>query len=435
MSLLIPFANALQPALADRSHSGALHSTIPISLPVAAVSTAASPANALLLFGDSTTGIIAWSDETTDANSETANDLPVFNSNGDMYYIAFATGDKIESFDWFVSIAGVFTGTVTANITYRDASNNLVQLNNVAAPSFSTTGVKRLMLPSTIDFANLGEIDDPRNPRNARQRAVIIEFTGITGVTTSPLASRFWKRRTADAPKAISSFTSLIVNADKSPFNATTILPLSGDRSLLGFSAKTAALFANIVRIRHPAWQTTLIYSKADGTFGDYPTADINVTSGVINDELWTGGTGNFIDHLIPQSDWGKQSITDNVGTNNMYWLGWRYTADATQPELITQLTAYGGLLSGTGVTGAIAAEAATYTKLELFARTASNTETWLVLSNKRTEQTASVKLAANVSYALATISFTVVVGDEVVVQVLRGAQFFNSADGMIRLS
>lgn len=225
------------------------------------------------------------------------------------------------------------------------------------------------------------------------------------------------------------------MNADKSPFNATTILPLSGDRSLLGFSAKTAALFANIVRIRHPAWQTTLIYSKADLTFADYPAADINVTSGVSNDELWTGGTGNFVDHLIPQSDWGKQSITDNVGTNNMYWLGWRYTADATQPELITQLTAYGGMLSGTGVTGAVAAEAATYTKLELFARTASNTETWLVLSNKRTEQTAAVKLAANVSYALSTINFTVVVGDEVVVQVLRGAQFFNSADGMIRLS
>lgn len=129
MSMLMPFANALQPALADRSNSGALHSTIPISLPVAAVSTAASPANALLLFGDSTTGIIAWSDETTDANSATANDLPVFNSNGDMYYIAFATGDKIESFDWYVSTAGVFTGTVTANITYRDTANSLVQLN------------------------------------------------------------------------------------------------------------------------------------------------------------------------------------------------------------------------------------------------------------------------------------------------------------------
>lgn len=435
MSLVIPFANALQPALADRSHSGGLHSTIPISLPVAAVSTAASPANALLLIGDNSAGAISWSDETADADSQASNDVPVFNSNGDMYYVALSSGDKIESLDWYVSTAGVYAGTVTANITYRDSSNNLVQHNSVAVPSFASIGVKRLMLPAAIEYASLGEIDDPRNPRNARQRAVIVEFTGITSVATPPLASKFWKRKTADVAHSVSSFTPLVINADKSPYNAVTILPLSGDRTLVGFSAKTAALFSNINRIRTPAWQSTLIYSKADGTFGDYPAADVNVTSGVSNDEIFTGGTGNFIDHLIPPADWGKQSITDNVGTNNMYWLGWRYTADATQPELITQLTAYGGMLSGAGVTGAIAHEAVTYSKFELFARTSSNAATWIVLSNKRTEQTASVKLAAGTSYSYSAISFTVAVGDEIVIQVLRGAQFFNSADGMIRLS
>lgn len=436
MSLIIPFANALQLPTSDRSEAGGLHSTLPMLQPVAATSTAVSAANSGLLFGDNASGQIAWKDISTDANSQTAGDTPIFNSDGDKYYIPFTTGDQIESLDWYVSTAGAYAGSVMANLAYYNAAGTLVTLAPIAAPTFSSIGVKRLMLPAVINFADVGEMNDPQDGTAAKRRYLMLRWSGITAVTTAPMASLFWKRKVVGANPTITDFTPLLNLVDKTPFNALNTLALAGDLTLSGLGSKFAALFPTFTRARVAGLNTELVYSKGGGVFGVFPAADISIASGSAgNDELWQGTPGSYVDILMPQSDWAKDTITIGNTAHNLYWLGWRTVVDAGLPTLVPLITLHFASLTDTAATGIRADETAVYTNLEFFSRETSADETWVAIANKRTEQVVFAKLPANAETSLTAINFPVVEGDTVVVQVTRGGQFFNVADGFVRLS
>lgn len=330
MSMLIPFANAIPPPSTDRSITGALHSMTPVTVSPAAVSTAASPANTLLLFGDNTSGTIQWSDETVDANSQLNSDTPVFNSDGDQYYIDMVTNDVIDSLDWYVSAAGVYTSTITATVSYRDLTGTLVQQAGLAMPIMTTIGIKRLMLSSAIDAANVGLSNDPRDPSAALRKALFVKFS-VTGgtITTAPLAQRFWKRRILTAIKAVTDFTALVGTGDKTPFLPVTTLALNGDLTLEGIDAKSATGFVTITRSREAGLLSELVYSKGAGVFGTIPAADLYITSGIAgNDELWQAAAGQYVDAWIPPTDWVKDTITVGVTDHTKYWFGWRVTQD-----------------------------------------------------------------------------------------------------------
>lgn len=436
MPLLISFANPLTPPSADRISVGALNATLPVAVSTAMLTTAASPANALLLFGDNTSGVVQWTDQTAAANSGADNDTVVFNSTGDQYFVELAANDILESLDWFVTTAGVYTGTVTATVAYRDLSGVLQQQTGLVMPSLTSTGLKRLMLAAPIDVASVGLADDPRDPTATRVKALFVKFLGITAMTTPPLAQRFWKRRTASAPKAVTDVTAVVGTGDKTPFAAFTVLPLSGDLSLMGTDAKSAAAFTTITRSRSAALASELVYSKGAGQFGTIPLDDLTITSGINgSDELWTAPIGNYVDTWMPPADWVKDTITAGAVTHNKYWLGWRYTADAAAPVLALTVELRNVLLAGSGSRGVPSLENATYTKFEMLTRTACPSAVWLVVSNKRTEQTVSIKLAANTTYATVPVSFPVLVGDDVIMQVVKSDPLFHAADGMIRLS
>lgn len=310
MSLLIPFADALVPPLADRSHTGALHSVVPLALTAAGASTAASVANAGLLFGDASGSSISWSDISTAANSQFDNDTSVVNSNGDILMVPLIAGDEIVSLDWFISTAGVFTGTLQASLSYRNAAGTLVQLPAQTMPSLASTGVKRLVFPSAIKYEDVGEIDDPRDATATRQRYLIVKYSGLTAVTTAPLAQRFWKRRSATAAKVVTDFTGLLTAVDKTPFAGANTIALAGDVTLTGMPEKFCTGFVTFTRGRDAVLATELVYSKGNGVFQTFPAADLHVLSGLAgNDELWQGTPGSYVDAWIPPLDWAQDTL------------------------------------------------------------------------------------------------------------------------------
>lgn len=442
--IIIPFSDTLGPK-SGPSRDGCLHSVLPVVAPSSAISSALGSSGSKVYHGDAdSSGNISYHNITTAANNETSDDVMLFDSTNpskDVLCVEMVTGDKIESIDLYQTRAAVITGTLTAKVWYKSITGSWVDVIPISTPLLTTTGLKRVPFAS-IDVAQIALTDDLIDPRNnVQMRCLFLSFDGVTGVTTSPLFSRVFKRRTSDAPKIITNFTNLLNQGSSPDFTAWTalnIMPLNGDVSLIGFNAPLSKLQARIVRARYAAWATDLIYSRANGTFEQWPSANVTLGSASTGNELWTSAILNtwLEDQFIPPADWATASITDKDGVvHNKYWLGWRYTADADSPRPLLLASVQGQPFIGTGVAGILVQVTETLTKIEFFARETSPSESRFVIANSRTGVSASVTLAANLSRQSVSISIPVQVGDSVVIQQLTGHSLVNLADGFILLS
>lgn len=428
MSIIVPFANVLKPPLTNRESTGEIKSELSFVAPTVVISSALSPAGSLFLQGDVVNSTMVWTDRTEAANSHTINDVPLFNGNGDSYIISFSEGDDIESIDFYVSTAGVYTGTPVFSITYRNASNDLIQ-GNITAPDMSTEGIKRVMYPGGIQYDDLGFIDDPRSISRDRIKGVLVTVSGFASVTTAPVASMVWKRRYSASPQSVSNITDLITAVDKTPWLNTQLLPLEGTRSLFGFTSKTAVLLSEIERSRPSGWDTKLIYSAGDGLYADCPSENLTITSASTGDELMTEEAGSYIDTIIPPEDWRSESLGDS---DPLYWFGWEYTSDAEQPELISLVTLSIVPFEGTGIA---CDENKTLTKVELFLTEGPTVNTTFLVINKRTQQVESFTALVSEKSSVFTTSIEVLVGDELLFQIISGDSSLGIYDGFIRIS
>lgn len=442
MALIIPpFASPLG-SDGGPGNDGVARGILSRVQPVATFSTAASGANSLILHGDTSGAAVQWSEITTASNDFTDDDVPVFNGNDDLYFIELVPSDVIESIDWFVSTAGVYThagGNV--DIWYYDASGGMVAQNNILIPDFTSTGIKRLMLPAPIDVANVGATPDPRGLQSTH-KAIYLRFQGITGVTTPPLAQRMWKRRTAGAPKIVTDYTPLINDPDKTPYLGLTVMPLAGDVSLIGYSAPWAKEFVNIVRSREVSWQTEPVYSTGPGAVGFNAVAlsTLGLSASYLQsagtgDELWTEAPGDYMDAFEPPSNWAKGALTVGASTQDLFWRGWRYTADASAPALTLLASLDLQPFQLTGSNGVRSAETAVYTVLELWAESPATHDSTFVVANINTGRSAKVNLPAGATQATAAVAFAVSVNHLVVAQQIQGVGAGVVADVALRLS
>lgn len=415
-------------------NTGLIRSSINKTDPIKGVSAVLVNTSTQVIHGDNDGSGLKYTDITTAVNNFTENDVALFNTtspNEDRLCVKMTTNDDIQSIDLLISTAGVYTGTLQAALRYKKASDNTWTTTTFANLDLTTTGVKRIM--GNINYSEIALTDNLLDPVNKPQeRCLYVVFQGITAVTTPPFASRLWLHRKDTAIKIYTDFTNL-VKGDYTGTATLQLFPQTGDISLIGFAAPFAKMYALITRPRFASWQTKLIYSKADGTFADLPTANIIATpSGVSNDELWTAATSatEYIDVFIPPSDWGVTTV-DGVSA---YYFGWQYTADATSPQLILQAKIQAQIFSTTAI-GMSTGETATYTRFEASVNETSPSATTLLLANDKTGKSVTVTIPANQTTSESVISLAVQPQDQVLQQVLISHALVTPADILIKLS
>lgn len=415
-------------------NTGLIRSSISKIDPIKGVSAVLVNTSAQVIHGDNDGSGLKYTDITTAVNNFTENDVALFNTtnpNDDRLCVRLATGDDIQHVGLLIGTAGVYTGTLQAALRYKKSSDNTWTTTTFANIDLTTTGVKTIS--GSINYADIALTDSLLDPAsNPQDRCVYVVFQGLTAVTTPPLASRLWLHRKDTATKIYTDFTNL-VKGDYTGTATLQLFPQTGDVSLVGFAAPFAKMYSVITRPRFASWQTKLIYSKADGTFADLPTANILATpSGVSNDELWTAAASatEYADVFIPPSDWGATTV-DGVSA---YYLGWQYTADATSPQLILQAKIQAQIFNTTAI-GMSTGETATYTKFEASVNETSPSDTTILLANDRTGKSATVKILANQTTSESTISLAVTPTDQILQQVLISHTLITPADLIIKLS
>lgn len=414
-----------------------IRGTIPWVFPTKALSGVLTNTSTDVLHGSvDASGNITYSNITTQANNFTADDVPLFdgvNPSSDRLCIAIGANDNLASIDLYISRAGVYTGTANATIKYRNSSDTWITVN-AGTIDLRTTGVKEIT--SIINYDQIGFTDNPLDQTLPQMKCVFVFFTGITAVTTAPLASRVWIKRQTGSNILYTNFTSLALGTF-APYMSLSVLPRMNDITIFSFDAPFSVLRTTITRSRTSSWATELIYSKSDGTFGVIPTSNVIKLQSSLSanggDELFTSTTTATVlyDTFNIPSDWASITIDGTLG----YWMGWRYTANGASPELTLLATIEAQIYSGAS-TGVRAGETTTYTSFDSVFDQTSPSATTLVVVNDRTKQRISATIPANTSIATPqTTSFSVQNEDEILIQVLTSDPLVTPADGYIKLS
>lgn len=444
--VMIPFGGVAGPN-SGPSGDGTIHTLLPFDNALSAVSSSYSSSGAKLYHGNAdANGNITYHNVTSAAGNDTIDDLMLFDGTSpakDVMCVELITGDVIDSVDLYQTTAGVYTGMAVGKVWYKGSSGSWVDGTITATPVFTSTGLKRIQF-NPISYADVAFTDDLIDPRNNMQtKCIFIGFTGVTVVTTPPAFSRMWKRRSSTSSTVVTNFTALVNQGDSpnfTPHSSLNIFPLTGDITLVGFDNPVALTQVRINRARNTAWQSELVYSKADGTFGVYPSADVILSSASIGDEIWTAAptTPNswVRDYLVPQSDWGKRSIIDKDGVaHNRFWYGWRYTADAVSPQSILLASARAQQLSKTSSShGVKIDETGTFQTIEVCVRETSPSPARFLVFNMDSGKSVSATLPANTQFVSASISLDITSGNHIGVQQIQGDAVVNVADGYVAL-
>lgn len=428
----MPFITTQAGRISATENNGVLRSSIPLVDPVKAVTVALSVASTRVLHGNDDGTGIKYTDISTAVNDFATNDVPLFdttNPNNDRLCIALAVADDIEQVAILLGQAGVYTGQLQVATQYKRESDKTWITSAYVNANFTTTGMKDIAVD--IKYSDIAFTDDLIDPAGAvAQKCLYVLFRGITAVTTAPLASRLWLHRKHTAVKAYTDFTALV----QGTYTGTAtlqLLPHQGDVSLVGFAKPFAKMHAVITRARASAWQSELVYLKADGTVTVLPNANILSTpSALSGDELWTRPAGTYVDVFIPPDDWGATTVDGVAG----YYFGWRYTADATSPELVLQAKIQAQIFN-TSALGMSTGETATYTKFEANVNETSPSATTLLIANDITGVSVTVTIPANQNTAESVISLPVTPTTQLLQQVLSSHALVTPADILTKLS
>lgn len=437
--IIVPFAQPLGNS-GGPGNDGVLHASIAKVDPIVVLSTAASGANTLVLKGDATGASITWDDHTTHSNDFDVDPHPIFNTSDDTYMLELVPGDIIESINWLVDTAGDYSApSGTVDVWYRDNAGALVEQLDIPLPDFTSTGIVTVTLPTAIDAGNVGFLDDPRNTRT-RFRSIVVDFKNIDSVTTAPIAIRMWKKRSPSAPRNVTTFTSLITEEDKTPYDAVKIFPLEGDVTLIGAASPWSASYIEVLRERSSdlgATQTVVSTGTSGGEVDllDVPDENLLLQSGDL-DDFWNA-TGTFVDRIIPPSAWAPGVVSVDEVDHNLYWYGWRYTSDSTQPALVLEANMTLQVFdTANGNTGFTMTEDGTFELFELFTRDPDPDEdSTFLLTNLTEGSVVNVTVAAGEVSSSSAISMTYSEGDIIAIQQVTGSGLNSIADGFIRIT
>lgn len=442
MAVFIPFAGPVN-ATSDHGEDGIFLGQLERIPFIASISTAANSTGTRVVQGNAdASGNVTYSNIVTATINSTINDVTLFdtvNPTADEIWIEMNENDTIESIDFYLTTAGVFSGTAGVQVFYKNASNVWVTVSDATLEgNLTSTGVKRITF-SPISYDDITTTDYLINPRlDDPWKAIGIKFTGISEVTTSPLAGLLWKRRDSSAPRVaydVSEIYDQEGTPDYTAYEDQTVLPLAGDTTLMLGSKPYSKIYTSITRGRDATVPVEFIYSKANGIWGTFPEDSIFIGSGTDGQPCTL--TGDHVDVLVPPTDWVESTLTfDDASTRTGYWFGWRYIEDGetTYPIMLAQVRAQIFNTAGDNV-GMISEEGITYTSFTVSVRESVATPTIFNVSNITTGANATCTLPENEYLVTEAINLPVAIGDELVVQCLVGDELVGVSDGFIRLA
>lgn len=278
--LVIPFANPIGPNSGPLG-DGVLYGSIPQGAPVTALALEHLSQPDKVYRGNADSGgAVTFSDISAAANDDATGDVSIFdatNPTKDSIFVELKEGDEIDGLSFLVSRAAALAGTPVADVYYKTASG-WASAQNIVTPLLTGTGLRTISF-DPVKYADTIAIDDPIDPRGgAPMRGLFMQFGGITGVTTSPLFTRLWKRRKNSPGNRAANRTAVLAQGNNPDFSSlqSKALPVTGDLLLFGFDRKPIRLFPTLHRPGSTAHQKEWVYSKLAGSFATLPAARIN---------------------------------------------------------------------------------------------------------------------------------------------------------------
>lgn len=270
--MLIPFSQPLGPTNGPDS-DGCIFSRLDYRQAIAVYSsTVISPAPRVFRGNADASGSVSYTDITSALSAIGGSTVTLFdtvNPTADEIWIEVLSTETINGIGFYLSTAGVYTGTAHCEVKYRGTAG-WVDVDCTLSDQFRTVGMKYVTFNS-IPGSSIVLSDALINPTTAPQlRRVQIKFTGITAVTTAPIFDRV-SRIFPDGARELTDLTN--PNPDNLAdmlvmFGSIESLPMAGDRIMFCFSSPFAKIKVDTARARISA-NTKVIYSKGNNVYGD----------------------------------------------------------------------------------------------------------------------------------------------------------------------
>lgn len=437
--MIIPFSNPLGPTNGPNS-DGCVHSVLPYELPIGAcTSTVALSVGNVFRGNADAAGGITYEDITSDLSGVGTSETTIFdtvNPTMDELWVEVESGDEIEGFGMYITTAGVYTGTATCEVRYKDTLNVWQSASCQISGQLDAVGMVYISFPAVLggNLALQDALIDPVN--NPQARRFLIKFNGITAVTTAPIVDMLIKTVSTEQFTDISNYIADDVANIPGSYDTLSLFTHSGDRSLFCFAKRFALMKIQIERGRTTS-DANVIYSKSDGTYGTLSVLQMQSNDAARVGQWLTVDPGaspvEYVDIITPPDDWASQSITIGSSTYTGYFMGLEYTAGDSAPELSMLISLKAAEFTGSdGIEIKTAISAA---KIAVNVRGTSDEDAVFAVINLTKGTTAILTLPALEYTAEISTSLVFSIGDRVAVQQLTGSETSVPSDGFISIN
>lgn len=437
--MIIPFSNPIGPTNGPDS-DGCIHSRLSYTLPFAAItSTVASSVGNVFRGNADASGAITYEDVTADLSGVGTSETTIFdtvNPTMDELWIEVDEGDSIDGFGMYITTAGVYTGTATCEVRYKDTTGVWQSADCAISAQLNAVGMVYITFPTVLGSA-LAIQDGLIDPVNSAQsRRFLIKFNGITAVTTAPIVDMLVKTVTSELYTDISNYIADDVANIPSAYDTLSLLTHVGDKSLFCFEKRFALMKIQIERERTTS-EANIVYSKSDGTLGIISTMQLQTEDTARVGQWLTIDPGAspvyYVDIITPPSDWGQQTITIGETTHTGYFIGLQYTESGSSPKLSMLVTLQAATFSG--IEGIEVNTEITNATIGINVRGTSDTASTFVVANLTTGEYSVITLLAEQYSADEQTTLAFSVGDKVAIQQLTGSETSVPSDGFFTIN
>lgn len=437
----ISFSNPAGPSN-GRDSDGALHSRLSYNKPTHAYSASIATAATGVMRGNSDgNGGMTYEDISAALGSIGGTETTLFDDvdpTGDEIWIEIDDADVISGFGLYITTAGVYTGTAACEVKYKNTSGEWVTAACALSEQLDAIGIVYV----TFDSVNGGSvalqdalIDPSVNPTSRR---FMLRFSGITGVTTAPVIDMVFKMSGSGEHILTDSDSYAVDTVAEIPalYDTLNILSHVGDRTMFCFDKPFALLKTTIEKERLTP-DAKMVYSKADGTFGDLTMLAMNSDSAARAGQYATIDPGaspvEYIDILTPPADWAEQTITIGGEEKTGYWIGIEYTSESTAPVLAMLIALQAAEFKGTE--GVECNETIVDANVSLYVRSASTADSTFAIINLTKSTYALLTLPADTYQASVETALDISIGDKVAIQQLTGSEVSVPSDGFFTIN
>lgn len=440
MAQQIPFSAPTGPTNGKDS-DGCIHSSLNYVKPTYAYSSSiAQPVGNVFRGNADGSGGVLYEDVTAALATTGGTSATVFDTvdpTSDELWIEVLESDSISGFGLYLDVAGVYDGTATCSVKYKNTAGAWVDASCSLSAQLDSVGMVYITFPK-ITGSSLAVMDALIDPVNGEQsRRFQVKFDGVSNVSTAPSVDMIFKIFDEE-DKVVSDLDSYLVddiNNLPASFDSLQIFAHLGDRTMFACDKPFALLDVTIERERLTP-DTKFVYSKADGTFGDMTVISLASEDALRVGEAFTNSTpGTYRDIILPPSDWGDQTV-DITGEDYAHtgkWWGIEYTAGSSAPVMAMLLALKCGMFDGTD--GIEATETISAAKASINVRNTSTSDAIFVVANLTTGASVNFTLLANEDKAESTGTMAITVGDKLAVQQLSGSEVSVPSDGFITIS